>query len=111
MSDNTATRNEVEEVIIKQAISNKGYRALLIANPRDMVERQIGQKLPENVQVELVQEAANKIVLRLPHVVAEGDQLADEDLEQVAGGKLDKVTCSGGNTAGAFITKNEIKLA
>jgi hypothetical protein len=111
MSDTSATRHEIEEVIVKQAISNKEYRTRLLADPRDMIERQIGQKLPENMKVEIVQEAANKIILRLPHVVAEGDQLADEDLEQVAGGKLDKVSCSGGNTAGAFITKNEIKLA
>lgn len=109
MEDIIASRQEIEEVIVKQAVASTEYRALLLSNPREVVERQIGQQLPENIAVEVVQEAANKIVIKLPHVVSEGDELADEDLEQVAGGKLDKVSCNGG-AAGAFITKNEIKL-
>jgi hypothetical protein len=109
MEDVTASRSEIEEIIVKQALGSKEYRAQLIANPRDMVERQIGQQLPESIIVQVVQEAANKILIKLPHVVSEGDELADEELEQVAGGKMDKVNCSGGGK-GAFQTKNEIKL-
>ena len=109
MEDVIASRNEIEDIIVKQALGSKDYRAQLIANPRDMVERQIGQQLPESITVQVVQEAANKILIKLPHVVSEGDELADEELEQVAGGKMDKVSCNGG-AKGAFQTKNEIKL-
>jgi hypothetical protein len=106
----TVTRAELEEVIIKQANSNPKYRELLLSNPKELLERQIGQKLPEGMTVEVVQETANKVFIRLPHVVQEGDELKDEDLEQVAGGKSeskDTVTCATA-TAGGFATKNEI---
>lgn len=105
-------RTELEEIIVKQATSNPKYRELLLQNPRELVERQIGESLPANVQVKVIQESANEVYIRLPYNVAEGAELADEDLEQVAGGKgnQDKVYCTGAASAGGFNSKNEIRV-
>ncbi|MDA0812028.1 MAG: NHLP leader peptide family RiPP precursor, partial [Verrucomicrobia bacterium] len=81
------------------------YRDALIANPKKTVETQLNSTLPENVSVEVVQESPNKIYIRLPHVVAEGAELSDEDLEQVAGGKDDTYSCN--ESIGGFNTRNE----
>ncbi len=106
------SRSEIEESIIKQASESSAFRSRLLSDPRSVVETELGQKLPEALDIEVLEETANKIFLRLPRVVATGDELADEDLELVAGGKSsskDTVTC-GAAAAGGFASKNEIHL-
>ncbi len=112
MSQETVTRAELEEFMVEQAVKRPEYKAALLKNPKAVLEQQIGSKLPEDVQVEVVQETASKIYIRLPHATKEGDELKDEDLEQVAGGKSgskDNVTCAAA-AAGGFSTKNEIHV-
>ena len=106
------SRSEIEESIIKQASESADFRSRLISDPRGVVESELGQKLPEALDIEVLEETSNKIFLRLPRVVSTGDELADEDLEMVAGGKSsskDTVTCAGA-AAGGFTSKNEIHL-
>src|SRR4051812_31953090 len=116
MSDNAyeASRTEVEEVIQRQAASNPKYREMLLSKPKALLEQQLGHRLPESLAVEVIQETPSKIFIRLPHTTSEGDELADEYLEQVAGGKTtgggDKVMCMAPASAGGFASKNEIHV-
>ena len=108
------TRGELEDIMLKQAEKNPKYREMLLSDPKGTLQKQLGETpLPESLEVEVIQESPNKVYIRLPHSVAEGEELADEDLEQVAGGKgnQDTVNCQGAApSAGGFASKNEISI-
>src|SRR6478609_4972509 len=83
----TLTRNEIEEIVIGNAARHPEYREALLKNPKKVIETQLNNKLPEGLDVKVVQETGDTIYLRLPHVITEGSELSDSDLEQVAGAK------------------------
>jgi hypothetical protein len=105
------TRNEIEDIVIENAAKHPDYKAALLKDPRKVIETQLNNRLPEGLNVKVVQETGDTIFLRLPHVITEGSELSDSDLEQVAGGKDDSdsgntsYTCNNG--VGGFNTRNE----
>ena len=107
----TLTRNEIEEIVVHNASKHPEYLAALLKDPKKVIETQLNNKLPEGLDVKVVQETGDTIFLRLPHVITEGSELSDSDLEQVAGGKDDSdsgnttYTCN--NATGGFNTRNE----
>ncbi|MCB1095454.1 MAG: NHLP leader peptide family RiPP precursor [Verrucomicrobiales bacterium] len=109
MASESLTREEIESIVLENAAKHPQYRDALLADPKKTIETQLNSTLPEGVSVEVVQESPNKIYIRLPHVVAEGSELSDEDLEQVAGGKDDTYTCN--ESIGGFNTRNEFSAS
>ncbi|MDB6135349.1 MAG: hypothetical protein JWM59_3592 [Verrucomicrobiales bacterium] len=105
------TRDEIEEIVIHNAVNHSEYRNALLKNPKKVIETQLNNKLPESLDVKVVQETGDTIYLRLPHVITEGSELSDSDLEQVAGGKDDadsgNTTYTCNNATGGFNTRNE----
>jgi len=106
------SRGEINDIIAGFATKDAKYREALLSDPKRIVSSQMGQKLPDFLNVKVVEESADTIYLVLPHSPAEGDELSDADLEMVAGGKDDE---GGGNTyecqvygAGNMGTHNEI---
>lgn len=83
------TRGELVDLVIKQANDNEEYRKSMLSHPKLMLGRQLGRELPDWLNVKVVEESADTMVVVLPHVAKEGDELADADLEAVAGGKSD----------------------
>jgi len=104
------TRGEINDIISGFAGKNAEYREAVLADPKKVLAHQMGQKLPDFLNVKVVEETADTIYLVLPHQA--GEELSDADLEMVAGGKEDE---GGGNTyecqvygAGNMGTHNEI---
>ncbi|MEL7061408.1 MAG: NHLP leader peptide family RiPP precursor [Acidobacteriota bacterium] len=83
------SRGELQDVITKNAATDDQYRNKLLADPKEVLEKHLQRDLPDWLQVEVVQEQANKIYLVAPHVPS--DELSDDDLEMVAGGKGEMV--------------------
>ena len=83
------TRGELVDLVIKQATENPQYREAMLQNPKALLGRQLGRELPDWLNVKVVEETADNMVVVLPHAPQEGDELADADLEAVAGGKSD----------------------
>ena len=104
-------RSEIEEIVISNAVKHPEYREALLKDPKKVIETQLNNKLPDGLSVKVVQETGDTIYLRLPHVITEGSELSDSDLEQVAGGKDDSgssnttYTCN--DAKGGFNTRNE----
>ena len=104
-------RNEIEEIVIDNALKHPQYREALLKDPKKVIETQLNNKLPDGLSVKVVEETGDTIYLRLPHVITEGSELSDTDLEQVAGGKDDQgsgnttYTCN--SAQGGFNTRNE----
>jgi len=81
------TRGEINDLIAGFATKNPDYKRALLKDPKKVVSLQLGQELPESLQVKVVQDTADTIHIVLPYVPEEGAELSDADLEMVAGGK------------------------
>ncbi len=82
------TRGEILDIIGQFAFEDAEYRKSLLADPKKVLAKQINQELPANLKVKVVEETADTIYLIAPYAPpAQGDELSDDDLERVAGGK------------------------
>ena len=86
-----AKRDEFESKLILKAWENEDFRKEFLANPKKVLERETGQKVPESVEIRALEEAGNKIYFLLPRKPAKAtarDVLTDEALANVAGGVI-----------------------
>ena len=84
------TRTEVEAILAERIAAEPAFREALLADPRGVVSEVVGFDIPDNVQVVLHEESLTQIHLTIPS----SDNLADTDLELVAGGMCWADTCS-----------------
>jgi hypothetical protein len=94
----TWTRGQLWDKIVEQAQKNPAYFAALKADPRGLMEKQLGTAIPKNVNIKLLEETPETYYIVLPAFAKEGAELSDSDLEKVAGGGTVKgnATCTGG---------------
>ena len=113
MSEGTG-RAEMERRLVERSLEDDVFRQQLLADPRAIIERELGTQLPEEVTVVAVEETADTIYLVLPSAapIGAGAELSDQDLEAVAGGGTwntagcgSTANCGGGNTCGACFTE------
>ena len=83
-----AGRAEMERRLIERSLQDDVFRQQLLADPKTIMERELGTQLPEDLRVVAVEETADTIYLVLPSTspVGEGGKLADQELEAVTGG-------------------------
>jgi hypothetical protein len=88
-------RAEMERRLIERSLEDDVFRQQLLADPRAIIEREIGTQLPESVRVVAVEETADTIYLVLPSAspLGEGEELSDLELETVAGGWSPSAGC------------------
>ena len=81
-------RQALENELIRRAQQDPAFRAELLRNPAKVLARASGGPLPPGVQVVVHEETPTIIHLVLPPNPTErpSGELADNDLEQVAGG-------------------------
>ena len=85
-----ASRAEIERRLIQRSMEDDSFRQKLLDDPKGALEQELGDRLPEGVEVRAVQESADTIYLVLPSTSAVGDEggeISDEALEAVAGGE------------------------
>jgi hypothetical protein len=82
------TRRAFELQLIEKAWKDAAFRQRLLADPQGTLEREVGGKLPARLKVKLVEETADTCYLVLPANPdrAPAGELADQQLEAVAGG-------------------------
>jgi hypothetical protein len=71
-----------------RGLEDEDFRQRLLEDPKAAVEQELGTRLPEGVEVRVVEETAGTIYLVLPSVsqIGEGGELSDQKLEVVTGG-------------------------
>jgi Nitrile hydratase, alpha chain len=86
-------RAEMERRLIDRSIEDETFRQRLLDDPKGTIEQELGSRMPESVEVRVVEESADTIYLVLPRAspIGEGGELSDEALEAVAGGDVMKV--------------------
>lgn len=77
--------------VIARAWVDEEFRKKLLAEPATVLAEN-GVEIPEGVTVKVVERKENEVLLPLPYRPT--SELSDEDLEKVAGGKI-QVSCPG----------------
>jgi Nitrile hydratase, alpha chain len=82
-------RVEWERSLINRSMEDEEFRRRLLDDPKAAVEQELGGRLPEGVEVRVVEESPQTIYLVLPSASAlgEGGDITDKDLEEEAGGE------------------------
>jgi hypothetical protein len=86
MPEQRKTRKEFETEIITKAWKDKQFKQELLSNPKAVYERELNQKLPDSLQIRVVEEDSNTIYLALPKAPEANEELSEEALESIAGG-------------------------
>lgn len=75
------TVEEVREGIIRKASENEAFRAELLADPKDAIEKELGVTIPEGFKIGVHQDNLMSINLVLPPA-----ELSEADLSAVVAG-------------------------
>ena len=85
-----AARLGGEKEVILKAMQDDGFRARLMASPRQAIKEQFGVELTPDVDIDVIEETPGKATLVLPYPHRSGDELSDWELDMVAGGGAKK---------------------
>jgi hypothetical protein len=79
---------DLEVQAIAKAKEDPAFKQLLLTNPKAAIEQEIGQTLPANLEIEVVQQTKHKLYMILPLEKDEiqTQELSDRELEAVSGG-------------------------
>jgi hypothetical protein len=88
----TITSQEAEDAIqqvVKRAQTDSEFRQLCLSDPKAAAKLATGKDIPEGFTLRFVENQGANLTVVLPDPIDFNDELSDEDLEQVAGGKGD----------------------
>ncbi len=93
--------NTIQEQIMARAMKDETFRQVLLSNPRETLERELGITLPAGINVQVHEDTPTTIHLVLPMqpLTGEPQELSDKDLERAVGGVLQiysyRTSCTG----------------
>ena len=81
-------RKLLEEQLIAKAIKDEAFRKNLLENPKAAIEEETGIKLPESINLKVLEENPLTFYLILPPKINSEteDELSEAELEMVSGG-------------------------
>jgi hypothetical protein len=82
----TLTRRDLETRLIEKAWKDPAFRKEIVKDPKGMLEKHTGQKLPDQLKIFVYEEDANTLHFSIPPAPSNRTELSDEQLEKVAGG-------------------------
>jgi hypothetical protein len=86
MEAQAATRRDLETALIEKCWKDPGFKKTVLSDPKGMLERHIGQKLPAPLKIFIHEEDANTLHFSIPPAPSNLTELSDDELERVAGG-------------------------
>jgi len=86
MAAEAATRRDLETALIEKCWKDPDFKKQVISDPKGMLERHTGQKLPAQIKIFIHEEDANTLHFSIPPAPSNLTELSDDELERVAGG-------------------------
>jgi hypothetical protein len=86
MEAQAPTRRDLETALIEKCWKDPDFKKQVISDPKGMLERHTGQKLPGPIKIFIHEEDANTLHFSIPPAPSNLTELSDDDLERVAGG-------------------------
>ena len=82
------TRKEFEAKLVAMAWKDEAFKQRLLNNPKGVFEAELGVRLPEDLDIGVLEETDGRLYLVLPQNPDQGPELelSDEQLELVTGG-------------------------
>ena len=77
------TRKDLEIHLITRALKDEGFKQELLANPKAVVEKELGTKLPEELEINVLEETEDTLYMVLPCNPYEG--MPEEQLKASLG--------------------------
>jgi hypothetical protein len=77
-------RRDLQNELIKKAMTDQTFKQALLSSPKDTIAKFLGTKLPDQVQIKVVEEDQNTFYLVLPPEAPAGKGFSNEDLESFA---------------------------
>lgn len=90
MANKIEKRQDVETQIIARALKDESFKQQMLSSPnvvKEEYEKALGQKLPAQLQVKVLQEDANTAYVVLPYI-ASTENITEEQLEAIASGAV-----------------------
>ena len=81
-------RQQLEQQLIEKAMKDESFRKQLIENPSAAIEAETGMKIPETMNIKILEEDPKTFYLVLPytHATIPEMELTEAELESVSGG-------------------------
>jgi hypothetical protein len=86
MATQAPSHRDLETALIEKCWKDPEFKKEVVKDPKGMLERHIGQRLPANLRVFIHEEDANNLHFSLPPAPSNVTELSDDELEKVAGG-------------------------
>lgn len=83
------TRNELEQKIIERAWKSESFKQQLMRDPRGALEREVEMRVPEGVNIKILEESPDTLYIVLP--MNPDAELTEIELDAVAGGFEDVI--------------------
>jgi hypothetical protein len=80
------TRRVLETQLIQKAWKEPEFRKQVVSDPKGLLEKHLGKKLPDQLRIYVHEEDANTLHFSVPPAPSNVAELSDEELEKVAGG-------------------------
>lgn len=81
------TRESFEKMIIEKAVKDDTFRSQLMENPKSFIEKEMGVKIPEMINIQILEETSDTFYLVLPAVTdTASEELTEKELQQVSAG-------------------------
>jgi hypothetical protein len=102
-ADPVTSRRQAEDVLIRRAQQDETFRRELLTDPNGAIGRALGVRVPADVKIHVVEETPRQLYLVIPPKGTGSGELAQHELNAVAGGALASSSSSAWTKIGPIV--------